>query len=97
MDKKINAILIHAVDDVATAIVEFKAGDVGKFARNGEPVEITIAENIPKYHKFAVRDIAKSEAVRKYGEIIGLATQNCSKGSHVHEHNLASPDSSQKC
>jgi hypothetical protein len=97
VDRKINAILIQAVDDVATAIVEFQTGDIGKFVRNGELVEVAIAENIPKYHKFAVRDIAKSEAVRKYGEIIGLATQNCLKGSHVHEHNLASPDSSQKC
>lgn len=97
MEKKINAILIHAVDDVATAIVDFQKGDVGKFVRNGELVEITVAEIIPKYHKFAVRDIVKHEVVRKYGEIIGMTTQNCSKGSHVHEHNLASPDSSQKC
>lgn len=97
MDKKINAILIHAVDDVATAIVDFRKGDVGKFAKDGDLVEISIAENIPKYHKFAVRDIAKGEAVRKYGEMIGVATQSCSKGSHVHEHNLASPVSSPKC
>jgi len=94
MEEKINAILISAADDVATAIVELNTGDIGKFLKNDEKVRVDITEAIPKFHKFAVRDIAKNEFVHKYGEVIGVATQGIGKGSYVHEHNIASPISS---
>jgi altronate hydrolase len=39
-------------------------------------------------HKFALRDIAKGEAITKYGQIIGFATQTIPAGGHVHVHNV---------
>jgi len=89
--EKINAILINEVDDVATAIADFQKGDVGTFDRNGEIIKVVLIESVPKFHKFAVTDIADHEPVRKYGEVIGVSTQKIRKGSHVHEHNIASP------
>ena len=91
MDRRSNAILIHESDDVATAIVELCNGDGGRYRKQAEVVQIVIREDIPKFHKFAVRDIRKSEFVRKYGEIIGEAVQDIGKGCHVHEHNIISP------
>jgi altronate hydrolase len=40
-------------------------------------------------HKVALRDIKKGEAIYKYGQIIGFASEDIPAGSHVHVHNVA--------
>lgn len=45
---------------------------------------------IPAGHKFAFKNIKKGEYVIKYGEIIGKATADITKGEWVHTHNLKS-------
>jgi altronate dehydratase small subunit len=91
MKDGINSILIHEADDVATTVTELKAGDTGRYLKGKQLVEVAIRERIPQYHKYSVRNIRKMEEVRKYGEIIGRATQAIGAGMHVHVHNLASP------
>jgi altronate dehydratase len=86
-----NSILIHEADDVATALLELHRGDSAKYSVSGRPVQVEIREDIPRYHKFAVRNIRKSERVLKYGEVIGEATCDILAGTHVHTHNLRSP------
>ena len=86
-----NSILINEADDVATAIVELHRGDVGKYTAAGRLIQVEIREEIPMYHKFAVRNISKLDRVLKYGEVIGQATCDIPAGSHVHTHNLGSP------
>jgi altronate hydrolase len=44
---------------------------------------------IPFGHKVAVREIAAGEPVRKFGQIIGVATKPIRAGDWVHGHNLA--------
>ena len=90
-EKKINAILINPMDDVVTVITELTEGDRAVFFKNEELIQVPVVGTIPQYHKLAVRDIKKAEPLRKYGEIIGKATQDIPRGSHVHEHNLVSP------
>jgi altronate dehydratase small subunit len=85
------AIIINQKDNVAVMIEPVKAGgeilvDSGK----GAVAVITAATDIPAYHKTALTDIAKGGVVTKYGEEIGIATQNIPKGSHVHIHNVTS-------
>ncbi len=87
----VNAILISSQDDVATVTAELREGDIAVFERKSDIIQIRVIEIIPKFHKVAIRNISKSETVRKYGEIIGRATQNISQGSHVHDHNIISP------
>ena len=91
-ETKINALLISPVDDVATVIVELTGGDRAVFLKNGELIQIPVVGAIPQYHKLAVRDIHKEEPIRKYGEIMGRATRDIAQGSHVHDHNMASPE-----
>ena len=43
-------------------------------------------------HKLAVRPIRKGENVRKYGQIIGQATEAIEAGQWVHSHNLVNGD-----
>ena len=89
---KINALLISPVDDVVTVITELTGGDRAVFLKNGEITQVTVVGAIPQYHKLAVRDIQKTESLRKYGEIMGQATRDIAQGSHVHDHNVASPE-----
>jgi len=83
--------LISCRDDVATVTTELRQGDVAVFQKVGEVIHLPVIEDVPKFHKVAVRNIEKQETVRKYGEIIGQATQNIVQGSHVHDHNISSP------
>jgi len=47
---------------------------------------------IPDGHKIATREIARNEPVRKYGHIIGFASQPIRPGEHVHTHNVGMRD-----
>lgn len=59
-------------------------------AKDNVGVSLDGKEGIPAGHKFALKDIAAGEYVVKYGEIIGRATQNITKGEWVHTHNVKS-------
>jgi altronate dehydratase small subunit len=91
MTSPVNSIVINGTDNVATAMEELFQGDVGRYLSKGVFTEIMIVETIPQYHKYAIRNIQKSENVRKYGEVIGQATRNIGAGAHVHVHNISSP------
>lgn len=51
---------------------------------------LTATDTIPAGHKIALCDIAKGAYIVKYGQIIGRATANISKGDWVHSHNVCS-------
>jgi altronate hydrolase len=54
--------------------------------------ELRLRSDVPSGHKVALVDIDAGEQVRKYGEVIGVATEAIPAGSHVHVHNLAMAD-----
>ena len=56
----------------------------------GAPVADGVAatERIPAGHKVAIRAHAVGEPVRRYGQVIGFATQPIAPGQHVHVHNM---------
>jgi altronate hydrolase len=60
----------------------------------GAPVASGVAaiERIPAGHKVAVRALAEGEAIHRYGQIIGFATQPIAPGAHVHVHNCGMGD-----
>jgi altronate hydrolase len=43
---------------------------------------------VPRGHKVAVHDLASGAPIRKYGQLIGVATAPIAAGDHVHTHNL---------
>jgi altronate hydrolase len=73
---------LHPSDNVVVATHRITAGT------HIEREKITALDNISSGHKIATTRIAKGEAVRKYGQIIGAATQDIAAGAHVHVHNL---------
>ncbi len=50
---------------------------------------LRLRDEVPAGHKVALREIRQGEQVRKYGQVIGVATSNIAAGEHVHTHNLA--------
>jgi altronate hydrolase len=50
---------------------------------------LTLSRRIGMGHKVALRVIEKGEAVYKYGQIIGFASQDIAPGDHVHVHNVS--------
>ena len=60
----------------------------------GTPVapNVLAAARIPAGHKVAVRAHAKGEPVRRYGQIIGFASDTIPPGAWVHTHNLGMGD-----
>jgi altronate hydrolase len=76
-------IRLHADDDVVIARQQLIAGTV--LAEEG----VAVAGLVPPGHKVAVRDIAAGSPVRRYGQVIGFASQPIRAGQHVHLQNLA--------
>ena len=81
------AIQITEADQVATAVVALEVGDVVVVSgvRKGHTVQAK--QPIPVGHKIALADIAPEEEIRKYGEVIGAATEPIQAGEWVHVHN----------
>ncbi|WP_135362712.1 UxaA family hydrolase [Halosimplex halophilum] len=80
------ALVMAPEDNVATALEDLDAGD--RLADADPPV--TVAEEVPFGHKVALVDIDAGDPVRKYGEVIGEATEPIAAGEWVHTHNCES-------
>ncbi|MDO8836894.1 MAG: UxaA family hydrolase [Vicinamibacterales bacterium] len=86
-----HGILMHEPDDdVGVAVEDLNAGtEIGAITLEGAPVgTVTLIDSVPLGHKVAMRDIASGKDVMEYGRVIGVATQNAPRGSHVHTHCL---------
>lgn len=79
-----NFIQIHSGDSVAVALTPLSAGT--KVEVDGTAV--TLLEDIPQGHKFALQPIPQGSKVIKYGASIGTAKADIPAGGWVHVHNL---------
>ena len=78
---------INEKDNVAVALRSLTAGDT-IYLNDAE--SITLCDDIPQGHKFALAGIRTGAAVIKYGFPIGKAKSDITLGCHVHTHNLSS-------
>ena len=82
------ALRLREEDDVAVAKKAIPAGtEVG---RGRSAVRTSVL--IPAGHKLALNHRPAGATVRKYGQIIGFASQEIRPGDHVHTHNLMMRD-----
>ncbi|MDR0939356.1 MAG: altronate dehydratase family protein [Mediterranea sp.] len=75
---------INPADNVAVAIVGLSAGQHLVV----DNIEVTLNEDIPAGHKFALKDFARDENVIKYGYPIGHAIGPKRKGDWMNERNI---------
>ena len=77
-------IKIHPGDLVAVALTPLSAGTSLEVAG----AQVTLLEDIPQGHKFALSPIPAGSPVIKYGAPIGLAREDIPAGGWVHTHNV---------
>jgi altronate dehydratase small subunit len=88
---ELRALWINPKDNVATALDFLPTGKrVLLLDENGEGTTLTVVGDIPLGHKIALKRIEKGTYVFKYGEKIGVATEEIGMGTHVHIHNVDS-------
>lgn len=75
-------IRLHDADNVVTAKEMIPSGT------NIPGEGLATAMEIPMGHKVATKVISSGEAIRKYDQIIGFATEQINPGSHVHTQNV---------
>jgi len=75
---------INQNDNVAVALRPLNKGEVLQTAETA----VTLMEDIPQGHKFALREIKSGEEVVKYGFRIGFAKEDIQPGQWVHVHNV---------
>jgi altronate hydrolase len=75
-------IRIHPADNVVIARRQLLGGTVL------EAEGVTVAGLVPPGHKLATAAITVGEPVRRYNQVIGVATAPIAPGQHVHTHNL---------
>jgi galactarate dehydratase len=75
-------ILLNTNDNVAVARRSISAG-----VATGRG-DLIAKDFIGRGHKVALRAIKEGEEVLKYGQVIGVASQDIEPGQHVHLHNL---------
>ncbi len=79
-------IMMNQEDNCATALEKISKDT--EIEIKGQSFKIN--QEIPTGHKFALINIKKGELVKKYGEIIGIATEDINTGNWIHVHNIKS-------
>ena len=81
---------LHPNDNVAIAKIALHPGmDIGVRLSSGEQQKLTITRDIPPGHKVSLKHLRQGDIVRRYGEVIGTASETVTPGEHIHTHNLA--------
>ena len=83
---KIKYIIIDSKDNCGTALD--KIPHDAKVDLTNKTIKIN--NLIPLGHKFAIMNIKKGSYIIKYGEIIGISTEDISEGDWIHTHNITS-------
>src|SRR3954447_18048224 len=78
------AVHLRPEDNIAVAARHLQPGlEVQSYGST-----FTLAKRIGLGHKVALRPIRTGEAIYKYGQIIGFASENTPAAAHVHVHNV---------
>lgn len=77
-------IKINGEDTVAVALKQLKTGSV----INADGQKVSLLEDIPQGHKFALSNIKEGEEIIKYGACIGNAKEDIKAGAWIHVHNI---------
>lgn len=79
-------LLLSESDNVGTTVDDLSMG----FEVDFDGRTVVLSEDVPFGHKVAVESFSAGDEVRKYGEVIGTATQAIAAGEWVHTHNCES-------
>ncbi len=75
---------IHPQDNVLVALTDLKAGEQVQY----DGTTITLVNDVPAKHKFAINTIAQEEEIVMYGTLVGKAMQNIPNGGALSTQNV---------
>ena len=78
-----NAIRLSSNDNVVVARTELLPGE------SVDGGDVIANAHIGSGHKIATENIAKGDLIKKYDQVIGVASSPIAAGEHVHTHNCA--------
>lgn len=85
-------LLVHSrKDNVGVVVVEGLGAGTDMLCvvtEDDSDFRLKSAEAAPIGHKIALKDMKKGDTIFKYGEDIGRAIADITKGEHVHVHNI---------
>ena len=87
---EINALLMDEKNNVVPWVTEVPAGQDGVYRKGDQLCTVKAEEDIPYCHKITLVDLKKGEDVIKYGESLGVMTEDAAKGHWVSHNNLVS-------
>ena len=88
--RTIDAIAVKESDNVATALRDLAAGEQARVGVGDRILQVPVRQPIAFGHKLAVVEIPSGTDIRKYGEVMGRATEDIPIGAHAHVHNIES-------
>jgi altronate hydrolase len=80
-----DVVYLNPCDNICVAARNLDRGQTVSAGRE----RVTLVEPVRQGHKIAIAAVEPGEAVRKWGEIIGYATETVQPGQWVHSHNMA--------
>ena len=83
LERAAASIRVHPDDNVAVALKGLRQGEIIEVGG----MKLALIDAIEPGHKFALLDLAKGEAVRKFGWPIVRTRAAIAAGAHVHTHN----------
>lgn len=88
MENVHRTLMMKPSDKVAVALSKIEKNTIVQVISQTKKYVIELQDDIQFGHKFAVVPIKKGEDILKYGEVIGVASEDIAEGEHVHIHNL---------
>ena len=85
-----DAIILKLNDNVGTSIKSLKNNTKIILKLEEELTSFVIKDDIKLCHKFSLIQIRRGDKIFKYGEVIGVATDDIDQGNLVHIHNIQS-------
>src|SRR5690349_9173042 len=74
---------IHSADNVLVALADLKTGERIHF----KDKEITLVNDVPAKHKFAIQDLQPEDEIHMYGIVVGKAIKPIPAGGVIGTHN----------
>ena len=87
---KANSVMLNSHDNVVTVTKAIKKDEDIVFLNNEKMITIKAITDIPPWNKIAIEAISKGSNILKYGEIIGAATEDITRGAYVSHLNIVS-------
>ena len=86
----VGAVMMGEGDDVAVLLGPADRDTTITLVGDDPGLTLRSCEEIPAFHKIALRHIARDENIVRCGTVIGVATQEIKPGQLVHTHNIRS-------